>query len=73
MRQGQNRTTKTTLRSEGRSALKKTLTEPTLLEMSGYGVYRPVGHIELHFSIVKFAVRQGVLSPAESVAWTSSR
>jgi hypothetical protein len=31
----QRRTRKTTLRSEGRSALKKYLTEPTLLEMSG--------------------------------------
>jgi hypothetical protein len=31
---GRRRTTKTTLRSERRSALKKDLTEPTLLEMS---------------------------------------
>src|SRR6266403_3891509 len=35
MRRGQNRTTKTTLQSERRSALKKDLTGPTLLEMSG--------------------------------------
>jgi hypothetical protein len=35
MGRGQRRTRKTTLRSEGRSALKKDLTEPTLLEMSG--------------------------------------
>src|SRR6476646_2668753 len=36
MRRGQNRTTKTTLWSERSSALKKGLTGPTLLEMSGY-------------------------------------
>src|SRR6266436_9378491 len=33
--EGQNKTNETTLRSEGRSALKKDLTGPTLLEMSG--------------------------------------
>jgi hypothetical protein len=33
-RRGQNRTTKTTLRSERSGALKKDLTGPTLLEMS---------------------------------------
>jgi len=31
-----NKTNEDTLRSERRSALKKSLTEPTLLEMSGY-------------------------------------
>jgi hypothetical protein len=36
MRKGQNRTTKTTLRSERSSVLKNDLTGPTLLEMSGY-------------------------------------
>ena len=34
--QGQRSTTKTTLRSERRSTLKKYLTGPTLLEMFGY-------------------------------------
>lgn len=34
------RTTKTTLRSDRRSLLKKYLTGPTLLEMSGYATYR---------------------------------
>jgi hypothetical protein len=38
MRRGQKTTTKTTLRSEGSSVLKKDLTGPTLLEMSGYRV-----------------------------------
>jgi hypothetical protein len=33
--EGKNRTNKTTLKSEWRSALKKRLTEPALLEMSG--------------------------------------
>jgi hypothetical protein len=33
---GAKETRKTTLRSEWRSALKKSLTEPALLEMSGY-------------------------------------
>jgi len=37
MRRGQKTTTKTTLRSKGRSVLKKDLTGPTLLEMSGFG------------------------------------
>jgi hypothetical protein len=36
--EGKNRTNKTTLKSEWRSALKKRLTEPALLEMSGNGV-----------------------------------
>jgi hypothetical protein len=36
-------TNKTTLRSEGRRALKKRLTEPTLLEMSGYQVNQACG------------------------------
>jgi hypothetical protein len=36
----EKRTMKTTLRSERKSLLKKYLTGPTLLEMSGYGVYR---------------------------------
>ena len=40
MRRGQNRTTKTTLRSERSSALKKDLTGPTLLEMSANPAYR---------------------------------
>jgi hypothetical protein len=35
---GSKETRKTTLRSEWRSALKKSLTEPALLEMSGNGV-----------------------------------
>ncbi len=35
MQRGKNRTNKTTLTSERRSALKKRLTEPALLEMSG--------------------------------------
>ena len=35
MRRGQKKTKKTTLRSERSSALKKDLTGPTLLEMSG--------------------------------------
>jgi hypothetical protein len=34
------KTNKTTPRSEWRSVLKKSLTEPTLLEMSDYGVYQ---------------------------------
>jgi len=38
--QRSTKTNKTTLRSEGRSALKKGLTEPTLLEMSGLAIYR---------------------------------
>jgi hypothetical protein len=37
---GQQRTTQTTLRSERRSALKKDLTEPTLLEMYDLCVYQ---------------------------------
>src|SRR5258708_27345704 len=40
MRRGQKTTTKTTLRSEGSSVLKKDLTGPTLLEMSGFRVYK---------------------------------
>jgi len=36
MRGGQRRTRKTTLQGEGRSALKKDLTEPTLLEMTDW-------------------------------------
>jgi hypothetical protein len=36
MQSGRKKTTKTTLRSGRSSALKKDLTEPTLLEMSGY-------------------------------------
>jgi hypothetical protein len=43
MRRGENRTTKTTLWSERSSALKKDLTGPTLLEMSGYAPTRPGG------------------------------
>jgi hypothetical protein len=35
-----NKANEDTLRSERRSALKKRLTEPTLLEMSGYPTYR---------------------------------
>ena len=42
-----NQTNKTTLRSEGRSTLKKNLTGPTLLEMPG----NPTGK-ELNFRIV---------------------
>jgi hypothetical protein len=42
--QGAKRTRKTTLRSERRSALKKYLTEPTLLEMSGYPTYRDLAY-----------------------------
>src|SRR5271156_6471998 len=41
-----HRPTKTkqdTLRSERRSALRKALTEPTLLEMSGYPTYQELG------------------------------
>ena len=34
------KTNKTTLRSEWRSVLKKSLTEPTLLEMSGNPTYQ---------------------------------
>jgi hypothetical protein len=37
---GAKETRKTTLRSEWRSALKKSLTEPALLEMSGTLVYQ---------------------------------
>jgi hypothetical protein len=43
MRRGQNRTTNITLRSERSSVFKKDLTGPTLLEMSGYRVYRDLG------------------------------
>jgi hypothetical protein len=38
--QRSKRTNKTTHRSEWRSLLKKDLTGPTLLEMSGFGVYQ---------------------------------
>jgi hypothetical protein len=41
--QRSKRTNKTTHRSEGRSALKKDLTGPTLLEMSGFPTYHPLG------------------------------
>jgi hypothetical protein len=44
-----NTTNEDTLPSERRSALKKRLTEPTLLEMSGYptliGTYWSLGHV----------------------------
>ena len=39
---GSKETRKTTLRSEWRSALKKNLTEPALLEMSGKATHRPL-------------------------------
>jgi hypothetical protein len=39
-KQRSKETTKTTLRSERRSALKKSLTGPTLLEMSGNPTYQ---------------------------------
>jgi hypothetical protein len=42
---GSKKTRKTTLRSGWRSVLKKSLTEPVLLEMSGYGVYQACGLI----------------------------
>jgi hypothetical protein len=38
--QREKRTNKTTLSSEWRSALKKSLTESALLEMSGYATYQ---------------------------------
>jgi hypothetical protein len=44
MQSGRKKTTKTTLRSGRSSALKKDLTEPTLLEMSGFGVYPDFDH-----------------------------
>jgi hypothetical protein len=39
-----NTTNEDALPSEGRSLLTKPLTEPTLLEMSGYRVYQELGH-----------------------------
>jgi len=48
MRRGENKTTKTTLWSERSSALKKDLTRPTLLEMSGYVL--PVQTVDATFA-----------------------
>jgi hypothetical protein len=42
---GAKETRKTTLRSEWRSALKKSLTELALLEMSGYGVNQALAQV----------------------------
>jgi hypothetical protein len=44
-KQRTKQTTKTTFRSDRRSLLKKDLTEPTLLEMYGNGVYQGLGRI----------------------------
>jgi hypothetical protein len=41
--QALKKTNKTTLRSECRTVLKKSLTEPTLLEMSGNATYQASG------------------------------
>jgi hypothetical protein len=46
MRRGQRRTRKTTLRSQWRSVLKKDLTEPTLLEMSGKATWPAPARLE---------------------------
>jgi hypothetical protein len=44
MHSSQKKTTKTTLRSERSGALKEHLTEPTLLEMSGFRVNQDPAH-----------------------------
>ena len=52
--QREKRTNKTTLSSEWRSALKKSLTESALLEMSGYATYQDLSanrtRIAYHFT-----------------------
>jgi hypothetical protein len=46
------RTNKTTHRSEWRSVLKKSLTEPALLEMSGYPTYQELAEQLVSGSLV---------------------
>jgi hypothetical protein len=61
MRSGQKKTTKTTLRSEGSGALKKHLTEPTLLEMSG----KPTNQALTLYFVVTPVLRAGTYSPPD--------
>jgi hypothetical protein len=57
MRRGQKKTTKTTLRSEWRGALKKNLTGPTLLEMSGLRFNQELAS---KAALVRFVVFRGL-------------
>jgi len=61
-----NEANQTTLGTERRSVVKKSLTGPTLLEMSGYPTYQDLAG--RRYSTVKLAVRQPVVFPLESVA-----
>jgi hypothetical protein len=54
-----NTTNEDALPSEGRSLLTKPLTEPTLLEMSGYRVYRDLSHISLTIHAWRIDSRTG--------------
>jgi hypothetical protein len=52
-----NKANEDTLRSERRSALKKRLTEPTLLEMSGYATNQELAKPESHRTIAKSEIQ----------------
>ena len=58
MRRGENRTTKTTLRSERSSALQKGLTGPTLLEMYDYPTNQEFRGFQVYYRAISQSVRR---------------